>query len=255
MQRVGLGCRAGGGPHTGLGIIEGIRLVRAGRERSHLVEAVLRVRRRRTDGRTADAAVRYAMMGWPVCTGAFPPGRSQHAEVQRACSCDRIGCPAPAAHPMTPAWQILASTDPALVARWWLAMPDCNVVLPTGRVFDVLDVPARAGMLALSRMEKSGLRPGPVAISAGDRAHFFVRTRGAPQDESEWWSCHLDCEPEEIAEVTGLRWHCRDSYVLAPPSRHVGGAAGRWLRDPASHELPDGLRLLEILADACEEAG
>jgi hypothetical protein len=148
----------------------------------------------------------------------------------------------------------MASTDLGIVARWWLMMPDANVVLPTGRIFDVLDVPARAGMTALSVLERSGVRPGPVAVTAQDRAHFFVRTRGTPHDENEWWSCHLDCEPEKVADITGLRWHCRDSYVLAPPSRHGGGSA-RWLRDPGSYELPDGLRLIEILADACEVAG
>ncbi|HXW45574.1 MAG TPA: bifunctional DNA primase/polymerase [Streptosporangiaceae bacterium] len=220
-----------------------------------MVEAVLRVRRRKTEGRLADAAIRYAAMGWPVCAGAFPPSRAQRpADVLRACSCDRVGCPSPGAHPLSPAWQMLATTDPDLVTRWWLAMPDANVVLPTGRVFDVLDVPAGVGVTALSRMERSGVRPGPVAISAGNRAYFFVLTRGAPVDESEWWSCHLDCEPEEMADVSGLRWHCRDSYVLAPPSRNAGAMA-RWLRHPASFELPDGLRLLEVLADACEEAG
>jgi hypothetical protein len=155
---------------------------------------------------------------------------------------------------MWPAWQMMATTDPDMVARWWLAMPEANVVLATGRVFDVLDVPSPIGMTALARMERSGLRPGPVAISTGDRAHFFIKSRGAPEDENEWWSCHLDCEPEEVAEVTGLRWHCRDSYVIAPPSRG-GGVTARWVRDPAAHELPDGVRLLEVLADACEEAG
>lgn len=204
----------------------------------------------------ADAAIGYAAMGWPVCAGTFSPGRAQRSpEVRRACSCDRIGCPAPGAHPLSPAWQNLASTDPELVARWWLALPEANVVLVTGRVFDVLDVPAPIGMTALSRMERSGRLPGPVAVSAGGRAHFFVRSRGAPADENEWWSCHLDSEPEEVAEVAGLRWHCRDSYVLAPPSRHGGNGAARWLRDPASHELPDGVLVLEILADACEEIG
>ncbi len=220
-----------------------------------MVEAVLRVRRRKAEGRLADAAIRYALMGWPVCMGAFPPSRAQHpADVPRACCCDRVGCPSPGAHPLSPAWQILATTDTELVARWWLAMPDANVVLPTGRVFDVLDVPAPVGVTALSRMERSGLRPGPVAISAGNRAYFFVRTRGAPADESEWWSSHLDCEPEEVADVSGLRWHCRNSYVLAPPSRNAAAMA-RWLRHPDSFELPDGLRLLEVLAEACEEAG
>ena len=66
-----------------------------------------------------DAAAQYAAMGWPVCMGAFPPGRTQHAAFeQRACSCDRIGCPAPGAHPMSPAWQLLASTDEAAKKQW-----------------------------------------------------------------------------------------------------------------------------------------
>jgi hypothetical protein len=220
-----------------------------------LVDAVLWARRRRAVGRPADAAVRYAIMGWPVCIGAFSPEPAQRSMgQQRACSCDRIGCPAPGAHPVSPAWQNVASCDPELVATWWLAMPAASVILATGRVFDVLDVPAAVGMTALARMERSGLRPGPVAISAGDRAHFFVRSRGAPDDESEWWSCHLDCEPEEIADVTGLRWHCRNSYVVAPPSRIGPGTAARWLRDPGTYELPDGLRPLELLSDVCEEA-
>ena len=219
-----------------------------------MVEAVLRGRNRRTANRTADAAVRYAAMGWPVCPGAFAPGRMQRsASIGRSCSCDRIGCPSPGAHPLSPAWQLLASTDTELVARWWLTMPEANVVLVTGRVFDVLEVPAAVGMMALARMEQSGMRSGPVAISAGNRAHFFVRTRGAPADENEWWSCHLDCEPEEVAEVSGLRWHCRDSYVLAPPYRNGGSGTARWLREPGSYELPDGVPVLEMLADVCEE--
>lgn len=204
----------------------------------------------------ADAAVRYAAMGWPVCPGAFAPARVQRSpEVGRSCSCDRIGCPSPGAHPLSPAWQNLASTDLELVARWWLAMPEANLVLVTGRVFDVLDVPLTVGMTALQRMERAGLRPGPVALSTGSRAHFFVRTRGAPADETEWWSCHLDCEPEQVAEVTGLRWHCRDSYVIAPPSLLGDTGTARWLREPASYQLPDGVPVLELLADVCEETG
>jgi len=176
------------------------------------------------------------------------------AAAVRACSCDRIGCPAPGAHPLSPAWQHLASIEPALVTRWWASVPEASVILPTGQVFDVLDVPAAVGTTALARIERGGRRPGPVATSSG-RAFFFVRTRGAPADESEWWPCHLDCEPQEVAEVSGLRWHCRDSYVPAPPSRAPGGEPGRWLREPASYDLPDSLWVLEALADACEETG
>ena len=204
----------------------------------------------------ADAAIRYAAMGWPVCSGAFVPGRGQRsAAAGRACSCDRIGCPSPGAHPISPAWQLQASTDPELVSRWWLAHPEANIVLATGRVFDVLDVPRAVGLTALTRMERSGIQPGPVAVSAADRAYFFVRTRGAPADEDEWWSCQLDCEPEEMADVTGLRWHCRNSYVIAPPSRHGSAGVARWLREPASHQLPDGVPVLEMLATVFEETG
>lgn len=220
-----------------------------------MVDTVLRGRRRRAVSKNAEAALRYAALGWPVCPGEFPPGVAQRlSDQQRACSCDRIGCPAPCAHPVSPAWQNIATCDDELITNWWLNAPTANVILVTGRSFDVLDVPGSIGMTALARMERSDLRPGPVAMNTGDRAHFYVRTRGAPADENEWWSCHLDCEPEEIADVTGLRWHCRNSYVLAPPSVTSTGAPCRWVRDPGTHELPDGLRLLEILCDVCEEA-
>jgi hypothetical protein len=44
--------------------------------------------------------------------------------------------------------------------------------------------------------------------------------------------------------------------VLAPPSRDGAGPAGRWLHAPeeqGGRSLPDAVRLLEILADACDE--
>jgi hypothetical protein len=56
------------------------------------------------------------------------------------------------------------------------------------------------------------------------------------------------------AQVTGLRWHCRDSYVLAPPSPVGQALKAHWLRAPDGRPLPDGLRLLGFLADACEGA-
>src|SRR5580704_5381004 len=197
-------------------------------------------------GRCASAPFRRAGRAAQV----FPA-----ALVLRACSCDRMGCPAPGAHPVSPTWQSQATADPVVVGNWWVAQPDANVILVTGRVFDVLDVPASAGAAALALMERSAVRPGPVAISAGNRALFFVATRGTPADEDEWWSCNLDCEPEMNPEVAGLRWHCRNSYVLAPPSQDGTLIKAHWLRPPDGGPLPDGLRLLGFLADACEGTG
>jgi hypothetical protein len=193
-------------------------------------------------------AAHYASMGWPVCLGAHPYRGS--VEPGRACSCDRVGCPAPGAHPVSPAWQMQATVDTNVIENWWEARPEANVILVTGRVFDVLDVPAAAGSAALERMQATGAAVGPVSCLGDDRMLFFVLTRGSPADEDEWWSCGLDSEPESV--TPGLRWHCRDSYVLAPPSACAGGLAARWLRSPREHPLPDALRLLEYLVDACE---
>jgi hypothetical protein len=143
-----------------------------------------------------------------------------------------------------------ATVDTGVIENWWDTRPEANVILVTGRVFDVLDLPAQAGSAALERMEAAGVAVGPVAGLGEDRMLFFVMTRGAPADEDEWWSSGLDCEPENV--TPGLRWHCRDSYVLAPPSVYADGLAARWLRSPREHPLPDALRLLEYLAAACE---
>jgi hypothetical protein len=218
------------------------------------------VRRRGTRGRgraaerltaLGDVAAQYASMGWPVCLGAHPLlGKRVAMEPGRACSCDRVGCPAPGAHPVSAAWQMQATVDLNVIQSWWETRPEANAILVTGRVFDVLDVPAAAGYSALEQMEAAGVTVGPVAVLGQDRMLFFVVTRGSPADEDEWWSCGLDCEPESVVE--GLRWHCRDSYVLAPPSRYAPGLASRWLRSPQEHPLPDALRLLEYIVDACE---
>ena len=222
---------------------------------------VVRRRGERSRGRAAErhqplgiVAAHYASMGWPVCLGAHPyRGTRASKETGRACSCDRVGCPAPGAHPVSPTWQMQATVDTGTIGQWWAARPQASVILVTGRVFDVLDVPAAVGADALAMMERAAITAGPVA-AAGDRMLFFVTTRGAPVDEEEWWSCRLDCEPESITAQGSLRWHCRDSYVLAPPSAGGSGAA-RWICDPSDHPLPDALRLLEFLVDACEQAG
>jgi hypothetical protein len=143
-----------------------------------------------------------------------------------------------------------ATVDQNVIQGWWETRPEANVILVTGRVFDVLDVPVAAGSSALEQMTAAGVAVGPVAVLGQDRMLFFVVTRGSPADEDEWWSCGLDCEPD--CDVEGLRWHCRDSYVLAPPSRYTADLSSTWLRPPAEHPLPDALRLLEYIVDACE---
>ncbi|MDF5754946.1 bifunctional DNA primase/polymerase [Spongiactinospora sp. TRM90649] len=205
-----------------------------------------RAKRRARHTSRIGSVLEYAGLGWAVCPGAHPLRSGS-----RACSCDRVGCPDPGAHPLSPAWQMQATLDAAQLTRWWEREPEANVILPTGRVFDVFDAPLDSGLAALTRMDASGSDTGPVAAN-GDRVLFYVATRGNPDDEDEWWSCNLDCVPESVDDMSGLRWHCRDSYVLAPPSTLPTGQPVSWLRPPDGRPLPDPLRVLDWLVDSCE---
>ncbi|MFD6418489.1 bifunctional DNA primase/polymerase [Streptomyces sp. NPDC060194] len=182
--------------------------------------------------------------GLPLSPAAHPLGYR--------CSCDRVGCPTPARHPVSFAWQTQATTDRAQVERWARHQPLANFVTATGLVHDVLDVPREAGLSALERLVEAGIDVGPVAESGPDRLLFFTATRGTPEEEDEWWPCELDCHPETMDEHPGLRWHCRGSYVLVPPAVLPGEEHVSWLRGP-EHPLPDPLSLLEILTEACAE--
>lgn len=191
-----------------------------------------------------DMLLAAAQAGFPLAPAARPRGYG--------CSCERIGCPTPARHPVSLAWQTQATTDPEQILRWARAEPEANFITATGRTHDVLDVPASAGRAALERLAAEGVATGPVAMADPDRILFFTTTRGTPEDEDEWWPCELDCHPETMDEHPGLRWHCRGSYVLLPPSRVTAGGTISWLRGPEL-PLPEPLTLLEALTDACAE--
>lgn len=186
-----------------------------------------------------------AAAGFPLAPAAHPSGYG--------CSCERIGCPTPGRHPVSFAWQTLATTDLEKVTKWLRSQPEANFITATGIAHDVLDVPAQAGRQALDRLAAAGIEVGPVATVAPDRMLFFTATRGTPDDEDEWWPCELDCHPETMDEHPGLRWHCRGSYVLLPPSLLPGDDAQvAWLHGP-ERALPDPLTLLEALTDACAQ--
>ncbi len=134
--------------------------------------AVQGSKRQRTRNRMAAAARDYAALGWACVPGA-------QVGSDRACSCDRMGCPDPGAHPVSTGWARLAGTDPEVIARWWAEQPAAGIILPTGRVFDVFDVPAEAGVVALTRLGAS--EAGPVAAVGAERYLFFVMVVLSPR--------------------------------------------------------------------------
>ncbi|GAA4788205.1 bifunctional DNA primase/polymerase [Streptomyces ziwulingensis] len=201
-----------------------------------------RPRQAAADGDREPLLLAAAAAGLPLAPAAHPAGYR--------CSCDRVGCPTPARHPVSFAWQTQSTTDRAQIERWARHQPQANFITATGMVHDVLDVPLQAGRDAWRRLTAAGVDVGPVAESDDGRMLFFTLTRGTPEDEDEWWPCELDCHPETMDEHPGLRWHCRGSYVLVPPAALPGGQSVHWVRGP-EHPLPDPLTLLETLTDEC----
>ncbi|CCK30532.1 hypothetical protein BN159_6153 [Streptomyces davaonensis JCM 4913] len=206
--------------------------------------------RGRRPQQTADDGGREALL-LAAAEAGLPLAPAAHPAPGYRCSCDRVGCPTPAQHPVSFAWKTQSTTDRAQIERWARHQPQANFITATGMVHDVLDVPLDAGREALDRLLEAGVEVGPVAERDDGRLLFFTLTRGTPEDEDEWWPCELDCHPETMDEHPGLRWHCRGSYVLVPPARLPGDDQNvRWVRGP-EHPLPDPLSLLEVLTDSC----
>jgi hypothetical protein len=113
-----------------------------------------------------------------------------------------------------------ASVDTEVVRQWWETRPEANVILVTGRVFDVLDVPAVAGATVLARMAAAEVETGPVAVLGAERMHFYVITRGAPGYEDEWWSCGLEgaalALPGQLRARPALQVRHRPGRTLGP---------------------------------------
>lgn len=158
-------------------------------------------------------------------------------------------CRAVAEYTLTPGWtatlagaELPAASSPDQIGDLWLRHPGAEVRLRTGVGFDALDVPERAGFRALVRLERMGVRPGPV-LAAGDRALFLVAPHTAevlPEllYRTGWDDTALD-----------LRCHGLGDSVPAPPT-----ALTRWLRPPTPESAarpPEARLLLGTLAYAC----
>ncbi|MEO3750602.1 bifunctional DNA primase/polymerase [Streptomyces sp. B6B3] len=189
-------------------------------------------------------AVRYVEeRHWDVVPGSwleFGPSGAR-------CSCGDRVCPAPGAHPVRPDWAAQATGSASAARRLWTAEPRASVLLPTGRCFDVLEVPESAGCLALARMERLGTELGPVSATPYGRMMFFVLPGGVAKVPA--LTRRLGWVPDTLDLMT-----CGDGgYVPAPPTWTGPRGSVRWVREPTSANrwLPDVEALLPALAYAC----
>jgi hypothetical protein len=173
-------------------------------------------------------AARYAHdRSWPVVPGAFPLGGG--------CSCGRLDCRRPGAHPFDDHWRLAATTDAQTIRWWWWHRPAAPIVVPTGVRFDALDVPDTVGARALALLRACGQRLGPV-LTEGDRWLFLV-ARPTPAEAAE------GCGRLDAAHLD-IRYRSEGDWLIAPPSRvpagnaawqvSPGDAAARW---PGAGEL------------------
>ncbi|WP_030750626.1 bifunctional DNA primase/polymerase [Streptomyces sp. NRRL F-5135] len=191
-----------------------------------------------------DSAVRYAReRHWDV----FPGTWLEVLGGAERCSCGSADCPAPGAHAAGADWAAQATGSAVGARRLWAARPTASVLLPTGRAFDALEVSESAGCLALARMDRLKVTPGPVTCTPHRRMLFFVLPGAGPKLDDLVQG--LGWPPHSL----DLRARGEGDYVAAPPTRIGGRGAVQWARRPttANRWLPDTEDLIGALAYAC----
>jgi hypothetical protein len=191
-----------------------------------------------------ETAVRYAEeRHWDVLPGTWlVPADGTHR-----CSCGDPACRAPGAHPAREDWAAHATGSATVARRMWQKQQSASILLPTGRTFDAVDVPESAGFLALARMQRMGLTPGPVALAPDRRMRFFVLP-GAEAKAPDLVR-RLGWAPQALdLAVLG-----EGAYVVAPPTRCGTWGAVQWACRPsaANRWLPDVEELIPALVYAC----
>lgn len=109
-----------------------------------------------------------------------------------------------------------ATTDPAVIRAWWKAAPLANIGLPTGVLFDVIDIDRPEGLV---RFYEKHMDPGDsppvraISLTPHGRHLFF------------------DAQPEarnKAGLLPGVDVRALGGYVVAPPSRTPDGMY-RWV--------------------------
>jgi hypothetical protein len=179
--------------------------------------------------RTSDAskALIYADRGWPVLPLWWPISGGR-------CACGRSDCSKPGKHPLSRHGLHDASTDPAVIRRWWARWPLANVGIRTGAASRLLvvDVDGPAGMESLGALRREH---GPLLAA-------WVRTG------SGGWHAYFELPadrhvPNSVGRLgPGLDVRADGGSIVAPPSVHASGGRYRWLKPSvAPPPAPDWL--------------
>lgn len=189
-----------------------------------------------------ESALWYAQTRhWDVYPGAWRK-RGEHA----SCSCPRAACPAAGAHPQDEEWRADATTAARTIRWWWGMRPEASIVLPTGRTFDVIEVPAAVGRVAMERILRLGLRLGPVL---GDRQrHRFLVVPGIREELPDL----LSWLGWPHSDRLDLRCYAEGDYVTAPPMGLTTRSRTHWVVEPTldNRLLPYGRDIIPTITYA-----
>lgn len=126
------------------------------------------------------------------------------------------------------AWLASASAFPRSVQALWAARPGAPSVLPCGKAFDVVNLPALFGRRVLEQLWASGPGSGPVAVHRGRvlllTAPGTARRLPALLEWEEWASA-----------VPPMLCHGAGDAVTVPPLHATAGAQSgpsRWVVAP-----------------------
>jgi hypothetical protein len=140
------------------------------------------------------------------------------------CTCrEGVACDSPGKHPAIVGWQEAATTDPAVIQRWFKRHPLWNLGLPTGHGMAVLDVDRKHG--GIKSLRELGRRHGDlprtvVSRTGGRGLHFLLLLPPGVV---------LHNTVSKIAPGLDIRGD--GGQIVLPPSLHFSGNPYRW--DPA----------------------
>ena len=183
--------------------------------------------------RLAVAAEKYAGLGWFVLP--------VHGIVNNQCTCGKGGsCPHPGKHPRISRWQNEATTDVAILRRWWRTWPNANVGVVAGRSeLVVIDVdPKHGGEDSLAELiaEHGALPNTREQTTGGGGRHILFKHPGG----------HIQNRQDQSAIAPGIDVKANGGFSVAAPSLHSTGNRYQWdgLEDAGVAELPPWLKQL-----------
>lgn len=164
------------------------------------------------------AALAVAQLGWAV----FPlHAMTTDPNGNRRCDCMNSKCDSPAKHPWAKGGFKHATTEAAVIEKYWKRWPKANIGVATGLrsgiiVFDI--DPRNGGDESFAMLEaEHGPFPDTVEVlTGGGGRHLYLLHPKARElrGRSGVWP--------------GIDIKCDGGYVIAPPSNHASGSQYEW---------------------------